>query len=78
MTHFQQVSKLPIHTHTQCYPIVVVIIVAVGAASSVFAALLPPGRSRYHGKFVNKEKVFITWERIKRSHDQHYLTKAQL
>ena len=65
-------------THTQCYLIVVVIIVTVGAASSVFAALLPPGRSRYHGKFVNKEKVFITWERIKHRHDQYHLAKAQL
>ena len=36
----------------------------------MFAALLPPGRSKYHGKFINKEREVLTWEKIKEKYDE--------
>ena len=40
-----------------------------GAVAAVFAALLPPGRSKYHGKMINRQKEVLDWEKMKIQYD---------
>lgn len=47
--------------------------VLTGAVVAVFATLLPPGRSKYHGKLINRQKEVLDWEKMKIQHDT-YLT----
>ena len=36
-----------------------------GAVLVVFAALLPPGRSEFNGKFIDSNHEELTWEKIR-------------
>ena len=45
-----------------------------GALSTVIATMLPPGRSKYHGKLINREKMVVTWHDIKKRHDSYHMS----